>query len=172
MSERCRKTAQAAGRNKKASGTTARLLAERSAVKVRQTQVRRSSTEWTRAGRRHDEPLGVVAATSLAAVWHASLQVQREDGVQGTAQMLLGSHAVAGHGIPFVVVAVARQRLAGKLLAWRCRADSGNVHRSVLAWSERELWIQSPSMECCATRHPQARRNKCPQRRRAPRPVG
>jgi len=157
-------------KNEKASGTTARLLAERSAVKVRQTQVRRSSTEWTRAGRRHDEPLGAVAATSLAAVWHASLKVQMEDGVQGTAQMLLGSHAVAGHGIPFVVVAVARQRLAGKLLAWRCRADQRECPST--AWSERELWIQSPSMERRATRHPQARRNKCPQRRRAPRPVG
>ena len=68
-------------KNERASGTTAVPLAERSTVKVRQTQVRRSSAKWTRAGRRHDEPLGAIAATSLAAVWHASLQVQREDEV-------------------------------------------------------------------------------------------
>ena len=80
--------------------------------------------------------------------------------------MLLGSHAVAGHGIPLVVVAVGRQRLAGKLLAWRCRADSGNVQRehalarldglSESSGSNRRAWQR------CATRHPQARRNKSP----------
>jgi hypothetical protein len=105
------KNCSVCSKNKRASGTTVVPLAERSTVKVRQTQVRRSSAKWTRAGRRHGEPLGAVAATSLAAVWHASLQVQREDdGVQGTAQMLLGSHAVAGHGIPLVVVAVGKAK--------------------------------------------------------------
>ena len=48
------------------------------------------------------------------------------------------------------LVAVGK-RQAGKLLAWRCRADSGNVHGELACfggcgWSEREFWIQSPSM--------------------------
>lgn len=58
-------------------------------------------------------------------------------------------------------------RQAGKLLAWRCRAHSGNVHvESMLwGWSEREKLWTGPNRRAwqrCATRHPQARRNKCP----------
>lgn len=60
---------------------------------------------------------GRLPATSLAAVWHASIQVQREDGVcKVRRRMLLGSPAVAGHGIPLAVVAVGKAKgwLAGR----------------------------------------------------------
>jgi hypothetical protein len=92
--------------------------------------------------------------------------------VQGTTQdaSRLACSGRAWHSARIVVVAVGKAkagRQAGKLLAWRCRADSGNVHvESMLwGWSEREkLWTGSNrrAWQRCATRHPQARRNKCP----------
>ena len=60
-----------------------------------------------------------------------------------------------------------RQRQAGKLLAWRCRADSGNVHVELACFGRWDGLSESSgsnrrAWQRCATRHPQARRNKCP----------
>lgn len=70
--------------------------------------------------------------------------------MQGTTQMPLGCSGRAWHSAR-IVVAVGKGWQAGKLLAWRCRAHSGNVHvkSMLLGWSERKQaldWIQSPSM--------------------------
>lgn len=82
--------------------------------------------------------------------------------MQGTTHMLPGSHAVAGHGIPFVVWYLLA---VGKAMAGRQAVGVEMPLRIAgMPWSERESWIQWPGVERCATTHPQAKRNKCPQR--------
>jgi hypothetical protein len=90
--------------------------------------------------------------------------------------MLLGSHAVAGHGIPLVGGSGGQGKgwLAGLLAGRKASCWRGDAVRIAGMSNENEsmdLGLDGLSessgpnrraWQRCATRHPQARRNKCP----------
>lgn len=100
----------------------------------------------------HDEPLGAPATSLLAAVWHASIQVQREDGVCKVRHADASRLACSGRAWHSARSGSGGQgkglagRLAGRQAScWRGDAvriagmSFGREESMDRGWSEREL---------------------------------